>query len=244
MNEFLNSVCDSTATLTSHRNRSSSCTILFLCMEFWRLAPCICTEKPIIHLLDYLKISSVDNICENMSCWINWDTHFPSILLLFKWSNFSCDHIRCTTWHMSVWCTSLSSRVNVNIILTKVNVPLGWIFISLLHATCYMQYTVHYYILFTAVKETVILKVVKMQWRIFVSVKFYHSGSECSDDACQWSSFTTLLPTPKYKIMYFVAVVIILLFPYNVYGGVRANKTDMLTSLHKCKQILSNNSVL
>lgn len=106
-----------------------------------------------------------------------------------------------------------------------------------------MQYTVHYYILFTAVKERMILKSVKMQWRFYVSVKFYHSGSECSDDAWQWSSFTTLLPTPKYKIMYFVADVIVLLFPYNVYGGVKTNKTDMLISLHKCKQILSNNSV-
>jgi len=45
-----------------------------------------------------------------------------------------------------------------------------------------MQYTVHYYILFTAVKEKVILKAVIMEWRIFVSVKFYHSGSECSVD--------------------------------------------------------------
>jgi len=46
-----------------------------------------------------------------------------------------------------------------------------------------MQYTVHYYILFTALKQPVILKAVKIQWRISVSVKFYHSGSECSDDA-------------------------------------------------------------
>jgi len=53
----------------------------------------------------------------------------------------------------------------------------------------------------------------------------------------------TLLPTPKYKIMYFLAVVIVLLFPYNVYCGVRANRTDMLISLHKCKEILSNNCV-
>jgi hypothetical protein len=100
MNEFLNSVHDSAVTLTSHRDRSSSCTILFLCMDFWRFAPCICAEKPIIELFDYLKISSVDNICENKSCWINWDTTFPSILLLFKWSNLSYDHIRYTIQYM------------------------------------------------------------------------------------------------------------------------------------------------
>jgi len=47
----------------------------------------------------------------------------------------------------------------------------------------------------------------------------------------------------KYKITYFVAVVIVILFPYNVYGGIRVNKTDMLISLHKCKQILLNNGV-
>ena len=89
MNEFLNSVQDSAATLTSHRDRSGSCTILFFCMDFWRLASCISAEKPIIQLLDYQKVSSVDKICENMSCWINWDTTFPSILLLFKQSNLS-----------------------------------------------------------------------------------------------------------------------------------------------------------
>jgi hypothetical protein len=109
-----------------------------------------------------------------------------------------------------------------------------------------MQYTVHYYILFTAVKVIVILKAVIMQWRIFMSVKFYHLGSECSVDishAWQWSSFTTLLPTPKYRITYFVAVVIVLIFPYIVYGGIKANKTDILISLHKCKQILLKNCV-
>lgn len=144
MNEFLKSVRDSTATLTSHRDRSGSCTLQFLCMDFWRLAPCICAEKPIIQLLDYLKVSSVDNICENISCWINWDTTFPSFLLLFKQSSLSSDHIRCTTQHMSVWWTSLSSRVNVHIFLTKVNVPLGWIFFSLLHATCNILYIITY----------------------------------------------------------------------------------------------------
>ena len=45
MNEFLKSVCDSTANLTSHRDRSSSYTILFLHMDFWRLASCICAEN-------------------------------------------------------------------------------------------------------------------------------------------------------------------------------------------------------
>jgi len=81
MNEFLKCVCNSTINLISHRDRSSNCTVLFLCMDFWRLATCICAEKPIIQLLDYLKISSADNICENISSWINWDTTFPSILL-------------------------------------------------------------------------------------------------------------------------------------------------------------------
>ena len=71
-------------------------------------------------------------------------------------------------------------------------------------------------------------------------------GSECSVDtsrAWQWSTFTTMLPTPKYKITYFVADVIVLLFLYNVYSGIRANKTDMLISLHKCKKIQLKNDV-
>jgi hypothetical protein len=125
-------------------DRSDSCIILFLYMDFWRLASCTSAEKPIIQLLDYLKISSVDNNCKNISSWINLDTTFPSIVLLFKWSNLSCDHIRCTTQHMSVCCTSMSSRVNVNIFLTKLNVILGWIFISLLHATCSILYIITY----------------------------------------------------------------------------------------------------
>jgi hypothetical protein len=119
-----------------HLTESGQVVALY-CFSVWTsegLNPAECAEKRIIHLFDYLKISSLENICENTSSWINLDITFPSILLQFKWRYLSCDHIKCITQHMSVCCNSMPLGVNTNNFLTKVNVPLGWIFISLLHA--------------------------------------------------------------------------------------------------------------
>ena len=58
-------------------------------------------------------------------------------------------------------------------------------------------------------------------------------------DSGHHSPLCFLLPSTESHI--FLAVVIVLLFPYIVYGGIRANKTDILISLHKCKLILLNN---
>jgi hypothetical protein len=108
------------------------------------------------------------------------NTMFPSIPLWLKWNNLNCDHTPHSKCQYVAW---LLSGVNVNIFLTADHVPLGWIFISVQHminipalhentfcGAINLQYTAHYYMLFITMKEIVILKAVKMTWKMFMPV--------------------------------------------------------------------------